>query len=552
MKELNVLLNDSAQVLDYTAGATFSLSDGMNVVKVYSPFELNNAMSVNFERYDGVLPLSDYMGTYGEGDYDITHTGLYIRIYRLRAYQLAKAGTLNLSFSITINGNTLNSGIVPVTVESSLTKNPENILPDEQAAEIFGELADHEARLLSAEGDIDTAQSDIVNLNANKVNKLTTSSGTQAYVRVNGTDGYKTVGVVSDGNMPIYGASGSLAVGSAISDNSATSKLYVYNQDVTILSNAEDYADGVAATAESNANSYTDIKVADYQLKAPNGVDLLIDSITGTISNKYLGASVYKFAGVFYTTGIIASSANFPELNNTNIADVDINTYGGITLIYSGVTESTHVGWTFKSGDFAQCLGITGWTKIDNTDSVASVNGYTGAVAVKGSDLNVSGTNSNKIDVELALKVPLTQKAAANGVASLDGDAKIPFAQIPTVTWETGTVVSNSFTYDCSLRKNYVLVNNEDIILTITNYYNGFKGKLMIVKGTSAANAPVLTLPANPDGTAYSTSLQADFSYLSALGNQRYMYEFEYIDCDLVTADDNKKFWWSRAVSGVE
>ena len=56
--------------------------------------------------------------------------------------------------------------------------------------------------------------------------------------------------------------------------------------------------------------------------------------------------------------------------------------------------------------------------------------------------------------------VPLTQKATANGVASLDGNSKVPVAQLPvaTLTWytgKTGTTVTISNTSSASLVKIY-------------------------------------------------------------------------------------------------
>ena len=45
---------------------------------------------------------------------------------------------------------------------------------------------------------------------------------------------------------------------------------------------------------------------------------------------------------------------------------------------------------------------------------------------------DLSQSKITNLTTDLANKVPLAQKAAANGVASLDGSAKVPDAQLPS------------------------------------------------------------------------------------------------------------------------
>lgn len=90
--------------------------------------------------------------------------------------------------------------------------------------------------------------------------------------------------------------------------------------------------------------------------------------------------------------------------------------------------------------------------------------------------------------------------------------------------WESVTVLSNAFEYDCSLRKNYILSNGAEIALTITgdiegeiaNPVNGFKGCII----TNQA----LTLPVN-------SSVHADFGYITITTEfPLYKYEFDCIE----------------------
>jgi len=552
LKELKVLLNDSAQVLDYTTGATFSLSDGMNVVKVYSPFELKNPMPINFERYDGARPYSDYMGTYGTGDYDSTHAGLAIRIYRLRAYQLGKAGTLNLSFSITINGNTLNSGIVPVTVEASLAKNPENILPDEQGAEIFDELADHEDRITSAEGEIDTTQTDIVDLGDNKVDKLT-AAGIWAYTHNGATQGEIAVSKTATADNIVQRDGQQIKGIAPVANEDYAIKNYVDTQDTATLSSAGSHADEVAAIAEISANSYTDITVADYVPLTQKGTAFGVCPLGA--DSKVLVSYLPSFVDDILE---YPSFSALPTTGESGKLYVTLDT--NLTYRWSG-TQYTEVSKSLALGETSETAyrGDRGKIAYDNSNTLVSqmatvqanqarysfsqiasnfdtitVDGpYTGYGTATGAPSTVyswfiTHENSN-VNNNYA-----TQKATAYSTDLIEyvrvkqSGAWGAWKNVSPFVWAEDTVSSNAFTADCTANTHYILTNTQDVALTIANAYNGATFEIKLYGGYAISDNTAWDVV---NGYEYNTILDADTQY--------YYYKFEY---------DGTKWLYTRLV----
>lgn len=111
----------------------------------------------------------------------------------------------------------------------------------------------------------------------------------------------------------------------------------------------------------------------------------------------------------------------------------DVLTANAITLTTLDTTLSGHVTGADPHGDRA--YADTTKAAISHTHSfpVASVNGFTGTVVLTAANVGAETTAGAqaKVDALAATVVPLTQKGAVNGVATLDGTGKIPSAQLP-------------------------------------------------------------------------------------------------------------------------
>lgn len=112
---------------------------------------------------------------------------------------------------------------------------------------------------------------------------------------------------------------------------------------------------------------------------------------------------------------------------------VDVLTGHASSIATTDATVSAHVAGADPHGDRA--YADTTKAAIAHTHSfpVSSVNGYTGVVVLAASDVGAetpTGAQA-KVDALGATVIPLTQKGAVNGVATLDGTGKIPSAQLP-------------------------------------------------------------------------------------------------------------------------
>ena len=154
------------------------------------------------------------------------------------------------------------------------------------------------------------------------------------------------------------------------------------------------------------------------------------------------------------------------------------------------------------------------WQPLLYNDSVTSVNTKTGNVTLNDNEIdNTSTVTGSKI--KDALDTLNTDKANKADEFFI---------------WETTTPTADAFTYDCTLRKNYILTNATEIALTITNATNGFKGYII-------TDQP-LTLPAN-------STTQADFSYIT-LDEDTPLYEYEF---KCVKIGETMYYKWKRAAT---
>lgn len=147
--------------------------------------------------------------------------------------------------------------------------------------------------------------------------------------------------------------------------------------------------------------------------------------------------------------------------------------------------------WTPESWDFVPYVDTSEWTtkKYDPiaTWAVTSVNSQTWAVVLDADDIDdTSTTNKYATQAELdaiatnsayvaVWHVPLSQKAAANWVASLDATGKVPTAQMPdyvsSVNGETGAVTLTTWDITEDTDANYV-TDAEKTVIGNTSWIN--------------------------------------------------------------------------------
>ena len=171
-------------------------------------------------------------------------------------------------------------------------------------------------------------------------------------------------------------------------DSIAAEKIYVYVTDTTTIGqfqSLEDFIYGVDDAITDIINS----KGAANGIAPLNGsgkisTSYLPDSILGQVS--YMGLFDASTSKATLSAGTIAqgeATRTLPTLSQFRVGNLDTSTYytpttGDYFIVNKAGTFDSielNVGdWLIFNG------GLAGWGKVDNTDAVSSVAGYTGAV----------------------------------------------------------------------------------------------------------------------------------------------------------------------------
>ena len=235
------------------------------------------------------------------------------------------------------------------------------------------------------------------------------------------TDDFTFMGTVDLSGATLVGVDPAGAAATAQTNAEAYADGLAGNYDAagsaaTAQTNAEAYADGLAgnydaagaaATAQTNAENYADGLDATAEHTANKGQANGYAELDagGKVPSSQLPAAVV--GAMSYQTGWNA---------NTNSPDVTATAAKGQFWIVetAGATNlSGIIDW--QVGDWAVYDGAA-WTKIDNTDKVASVNGYVGVVTLDVTDITDAEDVNNKDQAD--------GYAGLNGAGRLTADVR--------------------------------------------------------------------------------------------------------------------------------
>lgn len=225
-----------------------------------------------------------------------------------------------------------------------------------------------------------------------------------------------------------------------------------------------------AYEAEVNTNAFTDSHKAKVETIStvamsgsfndladiPNLVEL---DESGTIPMQYLNVSNLSFKGAWNAT------TNTPTLVDGTGAVGDF-----YKVSVAGTQNFGNGDYTFAIGDWVMfAAGV--WQRIGVHETVTSVNGKTGAVALTAADVGAKPNSYVPTYTEITdkpdlpnLYVPKTDVNKVNGVAPLGSDGKVPLANLPSVIG-TGEWVIPKTTYVNVISSRLVgtwYVNNTD------------------------------------------------------------------------------------------
>lgn len=224
-----------------------------------------------------------------------------------------------------------------------------------------------------------------------------------------------------------------------------------------------------------------------------------------------------------YTTTVDSVQKVAPTVYNIGTASETAGTEGVLYIVdtVTGVApneEHSYQSYVYEgdawipleSGAALQALINALTTRVGNLESVVNVDPGTGAVTLgsvaSGDNKAVSGGN---VYTALQDYVPLTQKGAANGVATLGADQKIPAAQLPDIAITDVETVPNMAAYATYLTTNPVAEKVGDVIIVTDGDGSNHPAYYMIVGvDTNASPATYVTTPITPSTSVASVNGQ--------------------------------------------
>ena len=159
----------------------------------------------------------------------------------------------------------------------------------------------------------------------------------------------------------------------------------------------------------------------------------------------------------------------------------------------------SYKSWVYEGGAWVECDSSSALvdainaltTRVGNIEGVFNVDSNTGAVTcdasvTEGSTKAVSGgAVKTYVDTAIADYVPLSQKGAANGVATLGADGKIPNGQLPDLAITDVIVLATKAAYDTYLETTPTENKVGDAIV-VTDYDGNGHSKTFIITGVVA------------------------------------------------------------------
>jgi hypothetical protein len=215
---------------------------------------------------------------------------------------------------------------------------------------------------------------------------------------------------------------------SALTDETGTGAA-VFANSPTLVTPALDTPSAVVLTNGTGLPISTGVdglasNVADF-LATPSSANLIsaVTDETGT------GLLVFGTSPTFTGT-VIATNANASGTVTANLFSGPLN--GNVTGNINGNVTGNLTG------------NVTGTSSLDLPLSGGTMSG---AIAMGTSKITGLGTPTTSTDAATKayadLMVPLTEKSAANGVASLDASGKVPAAELPDISITSTQVVAN-------------------------------------------------------------------------------------------------------------
>jgi hypothetical protein len=227
-----------------------------------------------------------------------------------------------------------------------------------------------------------------------------------------------------------------------------------------------------------------------------SATDSILDAF-GKVQNQInglIGGSIYQ--------SVWNASTNTPTLTSsvgTKGYYYIVNVAGSTNL--NGITD-------WKVGDWAIYDG-TAWQKVDNTDAVSSVNGFTGAVSLTTDNISEGSTNLYFTNTRAQNAITLTTTGTSGAATYTSGTLNIPQYQAVLTNPVTGTGTTNTlpkFTGTSAIGNSNI--TDDGSLISLGSNTNISSGSLGI--GTSSLTGFNLRISKNITGAVSSFGIQVN------------------------------------------
>ena len=235
-----------------------------------------------------------------------------------------------------------------------------------------------------------------------------------------------------------------------------------------------------------------------------SATDSILDAF-GKVQNQInglIGGSIYQ--------GVWNASTNTPTLTSS------VGTKGYYYIVNVAGTTNLNGITDWQVGDWAIYDG-TAWQKVDNTDAVSSVNGFTGAVSLTTSNIS-EGTNLYFTNTRAQDAITLTTTGTSGAATYSGGTLNIPQYQAVLTNPVTGTGTTNTlpkFTGTSAIGNSNITDDGSLITLGSNTYISS--GGLGI--GTTSLTGYNLRVSKNISGTGASFGVIVDGAIQSDVTN---------------------------------
>ena len=348
---------------------------------------------------------------------------------------------------------------------------------------------------------------------------------------------------------------------------------YVDTAESDAITTANSYSDslatnydaaGSATTAESNANSYTDGEISTHNSDTTSVHGIADTSLLATTSYVDTAETDAVSAANSYSDSLAsnydpAGSASSAQSNAESYADSAVSTHSSDTTSVHGIADTslleTATGAQSKADAAQSAAEATASTALSSHESdTTAVHGisntanivYTGDSRLSDSrtptshasthesggadEITIAQSQVTNLSSDLSSKIASTEKGAANGVATLDGNTKIPSSQLPAIAITSTYVVASESSMlaltvqegDVAVRtdlnKSFILAGSDPTLisdwqelLSPTDLVQSVDGRTGTVSLSDLYDAAGSAATAESNANSYSDSLASNY-----------------------------------------